>query len=234
MKVGVIQSNYIPWRGYFDFISSVDVFVIYDDVQYSKGSWRNRNQLLFREGLKWLTLPVQVNLGMNINEVKLKGKDWRKQHHEQLTRSLGNAPFFKEAIRLWENGISPDYGYLTDVNINLINTICDYLGIKTRIVRSEPFALSGTKTERLMDLFKKTGATSYLSGPSAESYLDLELFRKNRISLYFKRYEYPVYPQQFGEFRPAVSILDLIANKGRDAVNFYKSLADDEPKFIRE
>lgn len=234
MKAGVIQSNYIPWRGYFDFINSVDLFVIYDDVQYSKGSWRNRNQLKFADGPKWITLPVKVNLGMAINEVTLKELDWKKQHSDLLKASLGKAPFFKEAMQVWEQGIAGNTTFLTDLNINITNSICQYLGITTKIVRSEPYDLSGTKTERLMNLFKKIGATSYLSGPAAESYLDLELFRANKIDLYFKKYNYPQYPQQHETFLAAVSVLDLIANTGKEAVNLYKSTEADEAKVICE
>ncbi len=232
MKVGVIQSNYIPWRGYFDFINSVDLFVIYDDVQYSKGSWRNRNQLKFPEGPKWITLPVKVNLGMMINEVTVKELDWKKQHSDLLTQSLGKAPFFDDAMKVWEKGISGENKFLTDLNINITKSICDYLGIKTKIVRSEPYDLSGTKTDRLMNLFKKIGATSYLSGPAAESYLDIELFKANNIDLYYKKYTYPVYDQLSEPFLPAVSILDLIANKGKEAIDLYKSSEPDTAKVI--
>lgn len=232
MKVGVIQSNYIPWRGYFDFISSVDLFVIYDDVQYSKGSWRNRNQLKFKDGLKWITLPIKVNLGMPINEVTLKSLDWKKSHYEQLKESLGKAPYFKEALQVWEQGIAIDSEFLTDLNLSITNSICEYLGITTKIVRSEGYNLSGAKTERLMELFNKIGATGYLSGPAAEGYLDLELFRENNIDLYYKKYNYPVYQQQFQPFSAAVTILDLIANTGKESINLYKSLEPDEAKLI--
>jgi hypothetical protein len=232
MKVGVIQSNYIPWRGYFDFISSVDRFVIYDDVQYSKGSWRNRNQLRYPDGLKWITLPVKVNLGMNINEVKLKDDSWRKSHKDQLKASLGKTPHFKDVMAIWEQASEINSEYLTEINISFIKTICTYLGIKTEIVRSEPYQLSGTKTERLMELFTKLGATKYLSGPAAESYLDLDLFRKNNIDLYYKAYDYKPYAQQFPGFEPAVTVLDLIANLGQESVNFFKSTTADKPELI--
>jgi hypothetical protein len=228
MKVGVIQSNYIPWRGYFDFINSVDLFVIYDDVQYSKGSWRNRNQLKFADGPKWITLPVKVNLGMAINEVTVKELDWKKQHADLLKASLGNAPFFNDAMQVWEQGIAVSSPFLTDLNISITNSICQYLEITTKIVRSEPYELKGSKTDRLMDLFKKIGATSYLSGPAAESYLDVEMFKQNEISLIYKSYAYKEYPQQFEGFSPAVTILDLIANVGPDAKNYYKSTAPDK------
>ncbi len=223
MKTGVIQSNYIPWRGYFDFINSVDTFVIYDDVQYSKGSWRNRNQLKYPDGLKWITLPLNIKLGMNINEVQLKDDTWKKSHASQLRSSLGKAPFYKEAAELWEKGASVQSNYLSEINESFLKVTCEYLDIKTRIIRSEPFQLSGTKTERLMDLFKKLNTTSYLSGPAAESYLDLALFSQNNIRLTYKNYSYADYPQQFGNFEPTVTIFDLIANTGKEAKNYLKS-----------
>jgi hypothetical protein len=227
MKVGVIQSNYIPWRGYFDFIDSVDVFVIYDDVQYSKGSWRNRNQLKFSDGLKWITLPVKVNLGMNINEVKLKDDSWKKSHRDMLKASLGKAPYFKEAMMVWEEGVEPVTDNLSVLNENVIKSICRYLEIKTKIIRSEPYQLSGTKTERLMELFNHLSAKSYLSGPAAETYLDVDLFRKHNIDLIYKSYKYKPYPQQFDHFEPAVTVLDLIANTGKESLSYIKSTEPD-------
>ncbi len=227
MKVGVIQSNYIPWRGYFDFIDNVDTFIIYDDVQYSKGSWRNRNQLKYSTGLKWITLPVKVNLGMNINEVPLKNDSWKKEHADLLKLCLGDAPYFKEAMNVWEKGISINTHLLTELNENIIRVICDYLGIKTKIIRSEPYNLSGTKTDRLMELFGKIGATSYLSGPAAEVYLDTKTFQEKNIKLIYKSYDYLNYNQQFDGFQAAVSILDLIANTGKESINLIKSSSSD-------
>lgn len=227
MKIGVIQSNYIPWRGYFDFIASVDQFVIYDDVQYVKGSWRNRNQLRFTDGLKWITVPVNVRLGMAIDEVKI-GKttkeDWKLVHEKQLRASLQHAPYFSEAFSLWCESVNKNFHYLSELNIDLIKNICRHLGIQTPIITSRNLNLQGTKTERLMDLFAKTGATSYLSGPAAETYLDLDLFRQRNIALEYKSYDYAFYSQVHGgEFAGAVSVLDLIANTGRGAVEFLRS-----------
>jgi hypothetical protein len=228
MKVGVIQSNYIPWRGYFDFINSVDTFVIYDDVQFSKGSWRNRNLLKFGNSTKWITLPVKVNLGMMINEVKVNGqRDWKKEHFELINAALSEAPYFNDAVSVWKDGVNIDSEFLTDINENLIRSICRYLEIKTPIIRSEKYNLSGSKTDRLMDLFKKIGCTSYLSGPAA-TYLDLDQFRENNIALEYKAYDYEIYPQVGGtEFIGAVSILDLIANTGKDAIEYCKSKVPD-------
>jgi hypothetical protein len=225
MKLGVIQSNYIPWRGYFDFINSVDTFVIYDDVQFSKGSWRHRNMLKYGNSTKWITLPIKVNLGMKINEVTVKNSlNWKSEHFDLISASLSTAPYFSDAIEVWKKGIDVDSDLLTDLNESLIRAVCNYLGIQTPIVRSEQYNLSGTKTERLMELFKKTGCTSYLSGPAA-TYLDVAQFRQNNIGLEYKTYQYPHYPQaQGGEFIGGVSILDLIANTGKMAIELCRCL----------
>ncbi len=228
-RVGVIQSNYIPWRGYFDFIDSVDLFVIYDDVQYSKGSWRNRNQFKTQMGLKWLTVPVKTKLGVPIDEVPISctNKPWQNTHRCRLKESLGSAPFFRDAIAIWEEGIAASDLTISELNIRLIKLICAYLKITTPVVISRDYSVTGTKTERLINLLKKVGATAYLSGSTAQRYLDEYLFRENGISLEYKTYDYAPYPQLWGEFVGMVSVLDLIANTGQDARHFLKSQTPD-------
>lgn len=227
MRVGVIQSCYVPWRGYFDFIASVDLFVIYDDVQFSKGSWRNRNRLKMPTGLQWLTIPVDAGAKSSIDEVRIvdQGKSWRNRHRELLTESLRRSPFFGEMMQLWLEGVECDLSTLSRLNIALIQSVCSYLQINTPIVNSRDYHLSGKATGRLMELLLKLGAKSYLSGPSARDYLDEDLFRKHGIRLEYKSYGYRPYPQQWGEFVDGVTILDLIANCGPASVEFLRSNA---------
>jgi hypothetical protein len=224
-RVGIIQSSYIPWRGYFDFINSVDLFIIYDDVQYSTGSWRNRNQLKIQTGLKWLTVPVKIKLGLQIDQVQIghSTKPWQDTHRRLLKDSLGCAPDFKAALEILEEGISHRDSTISELNVRLIKLICSYLQITTPIVMSRDFDVSGTKTDRLIKLLKKVGATVYLSGPSARGYLDENLFRENGIRLEYKTYDYESYPQLWGEFIGTVSVLDLIANTGRAAGELLRS-----------
>lgn len=224
-RVGIIQSNYIPWRGYFDFIDSVDLFVIYDDVQYSTGSWRNRNQFKTQTGLKWLTVPVKTQLGLPIDQVMIgrTNKPWQDTHRRQLKEWLGSAPFFRDAIEIWEEGIAASDLTLSQLNIRLIKVICAYLQITTPIAMSRDYSVTGAKTERLINLLKKVGATVYLSGSIAQRYLDENMFRENDISLEYKTYDYAPYPQLWGEFVGTVSVLDLIANTGQEARQFLKS-----------
>lgn len=231
MRVGIIQSCYIPWRGFFDFIDNVELFILYDDVKYSHGSWRNRNQVKNDSGLRWLTVPVMAGAtDLPIDQVFIGKavKPWDQLHHRLLKESLGITPYFKEAMTLWEHSINANDKYLSNLNERLIRNICSYLHISTTIVRSRDFACQGEKTVRLIDLLKKVGATSYLSGPAAKDYLDEDAFRQAGIGLSYKTYDYDPYPQQWGDFEGAVTVLDLIANCGPDSINHLKSKTPDE------
>ncbi|HKS58443.1 MAG TPA: WbqC family protein [Steroidobacteraceae bacterium] len=219
MKVGVIQSCYVPWRGYFDFIRSVDLFVVYDDVQYSKGSWRNRNQVKTADGLRWLTVPVAVSLGQRIDEVRIaqRSKSWIEEHGRLLRASLEAAPYFQDAWQLWSAAVGHGDELLSVLNVRLLRSVCAYLGIRTPLVMSSEYPTLGSSTTRLLSLLQAVGASSYLSGPSAADYLDLRQFAERGIGVQYKSYDYPPYPQLHGEFVSAVTILDLIANCGPGA-----------------
>lgn len=223
-RVGIIQSSYIPWRGYFDFIDSVDLFVIYDDIQYSKGSWRNRNQVKTKTSLKWLTVPVKTKLGLTINQVAIAtDKHWQDTHYRLLNEALQSAPFFGDMIQIWESGIAAEDVTISQLNIRLIKLICSYLQISTPLIMSHDYIISGKKTERLIQLLQKLGAKVYLSGPTAQGYLDENMFREHDILLEYKTYDYDPYPQLWGEFVGTVSVLDMIANMGQEARHFLKS-----------
>ena len=224
-RVGIIQSSYVPWRGYFDFIRSVDLFVIYDDVQYSTGSWRNRNQLKMRDGLRWLTVPVHASVSRAIDEtpLALDEGDWRPRHRRMLEEALGTAPYFDDALRLWQAGVADEAASIGALNVRLLRAITEYLGIRTEIRMSRPYAARGAKTERLIDLLQKVGATTYVSGPTARGYLDEGAFHRAGINLEYKSYDYEPYPQLWGPFVGTVSILDLIANTGPRAPHYLAS-----------
>jgi hypothetical protein len=229
MHVAVLQSAYVPWRGYFDIIASVDLFVIYDDVQYSKGSWRNRNRLKTSSGAKWLTVPVKVTLGQPISEVLIDygPKDWVEQHRGLIDQSLRDAPFYENAIGPWSEIVSARPSHLSALNVDLLSAYRDALDIRTPFADSRDYSLAGSATDRLLMLLKAVGATSYLSGPAASGYLDLASFRDAGIDLYYKNYDYAPYPQQGEGFQPDVSILDLLANLGPEAPGFVRTSAGD-------
>lgn len=230
MKVAAIQSSFVPWRGFFDFIESVDVFVIYDDVQYSSGSWRNRNKLKTPKGSEWITVPVnRSSLNQLIIDVKVDySAPWLKKHLATWAANYSAAPYFPLVKDILLEIDSKQHSTISQLNVHLIRRICEYLNIHTPIVLSKELSLQGSKTERLIDMLKKLKATAYLSGPSADAYLDKSAFRENDLRLEYKSYDYAPYPQLWGEFIGEVTILDLIANCGPEAKNLMRSRIPDQ------
>ena len=219
-RVAVLQSNYIPWKGYFDIISQVDEFIFYDDVQYTNRDWRNRNKIKTPNGLLWLSVPVGAERNRLICEVEIPNKDWQKKHWQSISQFYGKAPFFSEYKSFFENFyLSETHDNLSDMNISLIKKICsEILDIKTSFRDSREFNLQGKKENRILELLEKTAATHYLSGPAAKNYINEQHFADRNIKLEWMDYSgYPEYKQLFGKFEYAVSILDLIFNVGSNS-----------------
>lgn len=227
-KVAILQSNYIPWKGYFDFIAKADIFVIYDEVQYTKNDWRNRNMIQTANGLQWITVPIrQESLNQKICESKIFTDNWAKKHVATLHGNYTKAPHFKlykdRIFSLYENQSS----FISEVNVSFIKGICQILGIKTEIIDSRELELEGDRNIRLIDACKKLNATSYISGPAAKSYIDTELFRKEGIEIDWMDYSgYQEYKQVFEPFQHCVSVLDLIFNTGAAAKTYMKFVHD--------
>jgi len=222
-KVAVLQSNYIPWKGYFDLISQVDEFIFYDDVKYSYGDWRNRNKIKTPDGLLWLSVPVGKPHNRLICDINLENESWQCAHWQTISQFYGKAPFFDEYRKFFEDFyLNEKHGNLSDMNIDLIKRICaEILGIKTSFKDSREFNLQGKKEERLLELLSKAKADRYVSGPAAKDYIIEEHFEEKHIELEWMDYSgYPEYKQLFGEFEHGVSILDLIFNVGKDSA-FY-------------
>jgi hypothetical protein len=220
MKVSIIQSSYIPWKGYFDIIHDVDLFVFYDDIQYSKNSWRNRNKIKTVNGLKWLTIPVGGNENRLISEVTINDNKWANQHYQTIKMSYSKAPYFKKYKDFLEYVyFEKKWTYLYQLNRYIIEHISnDFLGIKTKFADSRDFPTIGVKHEKLLNLVKACCADTYLSGPSAKDYIISKDYTDNGINLEWKDYSgYPEYKQIFEPFEHFVSILDLLFNTGDDS-----------------
>ncbi|WP_299219891.1 WbqC family protein [uncultured Aquimarina sp.] len=225
-KIAISQSNYIPWKGYFDMINMVDTFVIYDEVQYTKNDWRNRNILKTKKGLEWITISVkQNNLHQTIDETEVFLQKWNRKHWGTLQAIYGKSPFFKQYKERFENlYLGIDTHLLSEINKKFILEICDILEIKTQIINSRELFLKGDANERLIDACEKLEATTYVSGPAAKAYIDEHLFRKSAISIEWIDYSgYKEYKQMWEPFEHGVSVLDLIFNKGDEAKTFLKT-----------
>jgi WbqC-like protein len=226
-KVAIVQSNYIPWKGYFDLIASVDEFILFDSMQYTRRDWRNRNLLKTPQGLRWLSIPVAAKgrFLQPIRETKVGDASWRRKHWRSIVQNYGKAPCFKGFADRFETlylGSADEH--LSRINHAFIVSICDLLGIRTRITWDTDYQAADGKTERLIALCQAARAQCYLSGPSARAYIDPGLFERAGIALEFMSYDgYPEYPQLHGAFEHGVTILDLIFNTGSDARRYMKS-----------
>lgn len=223
-KVAILQSNYIPWKGYFDLISYVDEFIIYDDMQFTKNDWRNRNKIKTPQGVSWLTIPVGSDNNRKIRDVIFANNDWRLKHCKTLEVNYKKSNFFEEVFSFIKPIIMDEnLSSLTELNVCLIRSICDYLGILTPITYCWDYGLIEGKTERLVDLCIKSNADIYVSGLAAKNYINETLFDENGIHLnWFDYPNYSEYPQLWGDFEHAVSVLDLIFNCGKDSYKFMR------------
>ena len=222
-KLAAIQSNYIPWKGYFDIIHDVDEFIFYDDVQYTKLDWRNRNKILTPQGELWLSVPVGANEHRLIVDVRINDSAWQRKHFKTLEMAYHKAPFWKryeEFLRYVY--LERQWTYLYELNRFLIEHISrDFLGITTKFTDSRDYPTHGVKHEKVLSLVKSVKADLYLVGPAAKDYIVAEDYARAGIELVWKDYSnYPEYPQRGKNFTHYVSILDLLFNVG-DAAPWY-------------
>ena len=226
MNVVILQPSYIPWRGYFDQIRRADLFIFYDDVQYDKHGWRNRNQIKTSQGKQWLTIPVHskgVTEGIPIKDVRIDwSKSWPKKHLNALTIAYAKAPFFASYQPWLASVYERDNEFLADFTIETTVELTEMFGITgTKFMRSSEIpGIDGQKTDRLIQILEYVGAKHYLSGPSARDYIEREKFDEAGITLEFIEYDYPEYPQLHPPYDPFVTILDLLFMVGEDALSY--------------
>lgn len=222
----ILQPSYVPWRGFFDLVHEADVFVFYDDVQYDKHGWRNRNRIKTAQGTQWLTIPVKakgnVVGGLTVKDVGISWtQDWSKKHAQSIRQSYARAPFFREVWPAVEALFAERHELLADFTIASTIALARLLGIThTSFVRSSALGVDGGKTERLARIVEHVGADRYLSGPSAREYIEPERFAERNIALAYKSYDYPEYEQLHPPYDPQVSILDLLFMKGPSAASY--------------
>ena len=225
-RIAIVQSNYIPWKGYFDLIASVDEFVVFDDFQYTRRSWRNRNRIKTPQGPAWLTIPVIAapQRGTKISDVRIASAAWTQQHLKTLQMAYSRAPCFQEIMPIVaEEFRNVRSDLLSDVNVALIRRFCRYLGISTTISTHRDYSPVEHRQLRLRDICLQAGASIYVSGPAAKSYLDESAMRSAGIEVEWFDYSgYREYPQLWGSFVHEVSVLDLLFSQGRKSASYLK------------
>jgi hypothetical protein len=224
VRICIIQSCYIPWKGFFDLIGRCDEYVIFDSAQYVKRHWHNRNRIKTDNGLQWLTIPVVTRgrFEQPIDQVEIE-KPWADKHWRTLELAYKRAPFFEEfapAVKSWYERADKE-DRLTDVNAIFLHGIAGMLRLNTRLARDTAYPAAGVRTERLLTICRAVGADRYLSGPSAKKYFDESIFASAGITTEWMSYNgYPEYPQLHGGFEHAVSALDLLFNAGPEAARY--------------
>jgi len=217
----VLQPGYLPWLGFFDQMLRADVFVYYDDVQFDKHGWRNRNRIKAPSGEPhWLTVPVRHSgLGWpRILDVTIDQRSpWARKHVGTLRQFYAAAPFVQRYLPTLEETLHRPWERLVDLDVALTELLCQWLGIRRPLRRSSTLPVEGKRSDRLLGLCRHFGADRYVSGSAARAYLDVDLFAQHGITVEWHDYRHPVYPQQHGAFVPYLSVVDLLLNCGDDS-----------------
>lgn len=222
MKIGILQPGYLPWLGFFEQIAYSDVFVIYDDVQYDKEGWRNRNRIKTAQGIQWLTVPVLVKLSDAplIYDVKIDPKsNWPKKHWRALELNYRKAPFYKKYIDIFAEAYSKEWQSLVDLDLSLISALMACLGLQNKpLFRSSMLNVDGERLERLARICQHFHADTFYEGAAGKNYIDEQYFRTHGITVEYQNYQHPVYNQLYGDFVPYLSVVDLLFNHGEESL----------------
>lgn len=228
-RIAISQSNYIPWKGYFDLIDRVDEFVFLEDVDFTRRDWRTRNIIKTEVGLKMLSIPVKKRpRGTKIYEIETASTNrWREEHNSAIEDAYKKAKYFDSYCHLLIDIYqSAPANLLSEFNIFVIKEICKIIGIKCKFVNSKDLGIVGQKDDKLIGICKELSASNYLSGPAAKDYINPDKFNEAGVTLEYIDYSYSQYDQLHGEFDHNVSVLDLIFNCGPEALDLIRGNGD--------
>jgi len=223
MIVAIHQPNFLPWLGYFYKLAKSDVFVLLDNVQYTKNSFINRNRIKTPQGAIWLTVPVKIKgrFGQLIKDVEINNMvDWRRKHLGALEANYKKARFFEPIFQGLKNiYYAHDWNNLYRFNVRLLEWVLSILKLEKKVVRASELNVKGKSTRLIIDIVKAVGGKVYLSGFGGAKYQDEKLFKEEGIELRYYEFSHPVYPQLWSDFIPNLSIIDLLFNCGPESLN---------------
>ena len=238
MHVVISQSMLFPWVGLLEQVRLADVFVHYDDVQFSKGSFVNRVQVKTPQGRRWMTVPLkQVHLGQRIDEIEvMPTSQWKARHLDLLRLSFRDAPYADDALQIAESIYCADYPHVGALARASLLALCHYFGLfdTTRFVDIKDLDVHGSSSERVLSVVRSLGGHDYITGHGAARYLDHKRFEQAGVGVSYMNYRQLPYPQSHGEFTPFVSGLDLVAHCGRDGVRYVCSDTVNWKEFVHE
>ncbi|MBF0127493.1 MAG: WbqC family protein [Magnetococcales bacterium] len=224
--LAVLQPGYLPWLGFFDLLHRCDLFVIYDDVQFDKHGWRNRNRIRSATGPLWLTVPVRhKGLGKPlILDIEIDpNTQWVKKHLGTLEQFYAKAPYVDHYLPEFKEALSRPWRMLVDMDLTMIQLMCYWLGLQRTVYRSSELHIGGERSERLLRLCQHFSADRYLSGNAAKAYLNEALFAQHNVVVEWQNYQHPIYPQLHGNFIPYLSAMDLLFNVGPQSLSILTS-----------
>lgn len=227
VTIGILQPGYLPWLGFFEQLYRSDVFVLYDDVQYDKNGWRNRNRIKTPQGPQWLTVPVLVKSADShlLRDIKINNTvDWRKKHLLSVRNNYSKTPYFQDYICFFEEVYARPWESLVDLDVYFISGLMAHLGLRDKkLIRSSELNVTGDRFERLVGICKKFGAGIFYEGAAGRDYIDTGYFKERGIQVVFQDYQHPVYPQLYGDFVSHLSVIDLLFNCGKDSLSILVS-----------
>lgn len=236
MQVVISQSMYFPWVGFLEQLRLADGFVLYDDVQFSKGSFTNRVQIKTASGPRWLTVPISsLRLGQRINEVCInERRDWRGEHRSMLFQAYRKAPFTNDMLAIVDAVFGRPVTTVSELSNATVMAVAEYFGLTAhlRLYDSTTLGITGSGSQRVLDIVRAVGGTVYITGHGARNYLDHSAFAAAGIAVRYMKYRLLPYPQLHGAFTPYVSVLDLIANCGREGARYIQSPTVEWKEFV--
>jgi len=229
--VGALQPGYLPWAGFFDQVFHADLFILYDDLEYTRKSWRNRNRVKGPRGPLWLTVPVLAAPGRKIREVRIDDRGgWRDRHWRTLEHCYARAPHFSRYRETFREIYRQGWESLCDLDVRLIEALLDAFGIRTPVVRASRLGLEQgfqrtrpadhVATRRVVHFMQALGANRFLEGQAGRNYLREDLLRDAGIAVGYQAYVHRPYAQRFGPFVPHLSAVDLLFNCGPCSLEF--------------
>ena len=225
MRVAIHQPQFLPWLGYLDKIDQADCFVILDNVQFKKNEWQNRNQIRTHQGSQWLTVPILHSFGQLICDVQINNCDhWKRKHLAALKTHYEGARYFSQYFLELEKIYAGEWQSLSEFNVRILHWLLDHFDIATPIQLSSDMNLRQQPTERLIDICRVVGATTYLAGQGAQSYMDQGMFERSGLNLELQDFQPQVYPQRYESFVPCLSAIDLLFNCGPQSKQYLNGL----------
>lgn len=219
MKIAIHQPEHMPWLGFFHKVAQADVFIVLDNVQFSKNYYQNRNKARTADGWAWFTVPVKRRLETLLCDVTIsEDARWQQKWWNTIFLSYKRSPFFEEYGGRLKDVFEKRYTKLADLNMALLNLLSGMLGIRTTFLFASCMAVKGTGSDLILDICKKSGADIYLSGISGKEYLKLDDFKNEGIAVEFQEFHHPIYKQRYEPFLPCMSVIDLIFNHGEESM----------------